>query len=166
MRNLPVNSFWGTPGWWRTCSPATCPVSCWPSTWTPTSTTCPACPGSSPPSPYSGVSSRTSSSILSHWGNPQTPWAPGSIYHRLGIIGRVQRFFVVAVFGSNLPLPLIIPSQSLFVIHFIHRLNMELDLQSLFGLLCTAVLIGWDPATSPLPAAFGLIYEGAIGLPR
>ncbi len=24
---------------------------------------------------------------------------------------------------------------------------MELDLQSLFGLLCTAVLIGWDPAT-------------------
>jgi hypothetical protein len=23
-----------------------------------------------------------------------------------------------------------------------HRLNMELDLQSLFGLLCTAVLIG------------------------
>ena len=25
------------------------------------------------------------------------------------------------------------------------RLNMELDLQSLFGLLCTAVLIGWDP---------------------
>ncbi len=29
-------------------------------------------------------------------------------------------------------------------------LNMELDLQSLFGLLCTAVLIGWDPATPPL----------------
>jgi len=26
---------------------------------------------------------------------------------------------------------------------------MELDLQSLFGLLCTAVLIGWDPATLP-----------------
>jgi hypothetical protein len=30
-----------------------------------------------------------------------------------------------------------------------HRLNMELYLQSLFGLLCTAVLIGWDPATTP-----------------
>jgi hypothetical protein len=30
-----------------------------------------------------------------------------------------------------------------------HGLNMELDLQSLFGLLCTAVLIGWDPATPP-----------------
>ncbi len=25
---------------------------------------------------------------------------------------------------------------------YMHRLNMELDLQSLFGLLCTAVLIG------------------------
>jgi hypothetical protein len=37
---------------------------------------------------------------------------------------------------------------------------MELDLQSLFGLLCTGVLIGWNPATAP---AFGLIYEGAIG---
>ncbi len=41
-----------------------------------------------------------------------------------------------------------------------------LDLQSLFGLLCTAALIGLDPATSPLPPAFGLIYEGAIGQPR
>ncbi len=30
-----------------------------------------------------------------------------------------------------------------------HRSNMELDLQSLFGLLCTAVLIDWDPATPP-----------------
>ncbi len=28
---------------------------------------------------------------------------------------------------------------------------MELDLQSLFGLLFTAVLIGWDPATHPFP---------------
>jgi hypothetical protein len=28
---------------------------------------------------------------------------------------------------------------------------MELDLQSLFGLLCTAVLIGLDPATAPSP---------------
>ncbi len=37
------------------------------------------------------------------------------------------------------------------IIHFYHRLNMELDLQSLFGFLCAAVLIGWDPATPPLP---------------
>ncbi len=36
-----------------------------------------------------------------------------------------------------------------------HRLNMELDLQSLFGLLFTAVLIGWDPATPPLPPHLG-----------
>jgi hypothetical protein len=43
---------------------------------------------------------------------------------------------------------------------------MELDLQSLFGLLCTAVLIGGEPATSPHPLAFGLIYEGAVGQPR
>ncbi len=49
-----------------------------------------------------------------------------------------------------------------------HRLNMEVDLQSLFGLhvhSCT-VLIGLDPATPPLPPAFGLIYEGAIGQQR
>jgi hypothetical protein len=32
-----------------------------------------------------------------------------------------------------------------------HMLNMELDLQSLFGLLCTAVLIGWNPASPPPP---------------
>ncbi len=32
---------------------------------------------------------------------------------------------------------------------FRHRLNLELDLQSLFGLLCTAVLIGWNPPYSP-----------------
>jgi hypothetical protein len=41
------------------------------------------------------------------------------------------------------------------------RLNMELDLQSLFGLLCTAVHVA-----VPTPPAFGLIYEGAIGRPR
>ena len=51
------------------------------------------------------------------------------------------------------------------------ELNMELDLQSLFqlfGLLCTAVINGLDPAgrSSPPPPAFGLIYEGAIGQPR
>jgi hypothetical protein len=30
-----------------------------------------------------------------------------------------------------------------------HRLNMELDLQVYLGSMCTAVLIVWDPATSP-----------------
>jgi len=44
------------------------------------------------------------------------------------------------------------------------KVNMELDLQSLFVLLCTAVLIGWGPRNPP--PAFGLIYEGAIGQPR
>ncbi len=44
-----------------------------------------------------------------------------------------------------------------------HRLNMELDLKRLFGLLCTAVLIGSDPATPPSPRAFGLIqYTRAL----
>jgi hypothetical protein len=37
----------------------------------------------------------------------------------------------------------------------LHRLKMEIDLQSLFGLLCTAVLIGWDPATLPPPPHLG-----------
>ncbi len=36
-----------------------------------------------------------------------------------------------------------------------HRLNMKLDLQSLYGLLCTAVLISWNPATPPLPPHLG-----------
>jgi hypothetical protein len=40
---------------------------------------------------------------------------------------------------------------------------MELEFQSLFGLLCTAALIDCDPATPP---AYVLIYEGAIGQPR
>jgi hypothetical protein len=39
---------------------------------------------------------------------------------------------------------------------YTHRLNVEFDLQILFGLLCTAVLIGWDPATPPpLPPPLG-----------
>jgi hypothetical protein len=38
---------------------------------------------------------------------------------------------------------------------FMHRLNMELDLQSLFWLLCTAVLIGREPASLPLPPYLG-----------
>ena len=33
-----------------------------------------------------------------------------------------------------------------------HRFNMELDLQSLFVLLCTVVLIGWEPETLSLPS--------------
>ncbi len=37
----------------------------------------------------------------------------------------------------------------------IHRLNMKLDLQSLFGLRYIAVLIGWDAATPPLPTHLG-----------
>jgi hypothetical protein len=40
-----------------------------------------------------------------------------------------------------------------------------LDLQSLFGLLCTAVLIGSDPATPPFPPNLRIWahirYEGA-----
>jgi len=44
---------------------------------------------------------------------------------------------------------------------------MELDLQSFFGILCTDVHIGWDPASPPPPLpAFGLIYEEALGRPR
>ncbi len=46
------------------------------------------------------------------------------------------------------------------------RLNIELDFQSLFGLLYTAVFFGWDPRNYPPPPAFGLIYEGAVGRPR
>jgi hypothetical protein len=48
-----------------------------------------------------------------------------------------------------------------------HWINMEIDLQRFFGLLCTAVLIAWlRPRISPRPPAFGLIYEGAIGQQR
>jgi hypothetical protein len=42
-----------------------------------------------------------------------------------------------------------------------HRLHMELNLQKLFGLLCTAVLI-----VLSFPPAFCIIYEGPIGQPR
>ncbi len=37
----------------------------------------------------------------------------------------------------------------------VHRLNMELDFQSLLGLLWTAALVGWDPATPPFPPHLG-----------
>ncbi len=42
-----------------------------------------------------------------------------------------------------------------------HRLNKELDLQSLYWLLCTAVLIGSHPATSPSPRIWAHI-RGAL----
>jgi hypothetical protein len=42
---------------------------------------------------------------------------------------------------------------------------MELDLESLFGLLCTAVLMAETPQLPP-PLAFGLKYKGATGQPR
>ncbi len=41
-----------------------------------------------------------------------------------------------------------VPLLDSFIIAFNHRLNLELDLQSF---ICTAVLIGWDPATPPSP---------------
>ncbi len=44
---------------------------------------------------------------------------------------------------------------------FSPRLKMELDLQSLFRLLCTAVLIGWDPPTLPSPRIWAHI-QGAL----
>jgi hypothetical protein len=44
---------------------------------------------------------------------------------------------------SALSLPLFASaSRVASFLHHSHRLNMELDLQSLFGILCTAVLIG------------------------
>ncbi len=56
---------------------------------------------------------------------------------------------------------------------FNHKLVMELDLQSLFGLQmhsCTVYTLAETPqAATTLPPpfpAFGLIYEGAIGQPR
>jgi hypothetical protein len=47
-----------------------------------------------------------------------------------------------------------------------HRLNMELDLQSLFGLLVHSCTHWLRPATILPAPAFGLIDEGAIGQPR
>ncbi len=42
------------------------------------------------------------------------------------------------------------------------RLNINLDLQSLFGLLSSLA----ETPQLPPPPAFGLVYEGAIGQPR
>ncbi len=44
--------------------------------------------------------------------------------------------------------------------------NMELDLQSLFGLHVHSCTHWLRPRNSPPPPAIGLIYEGAIGQPR
>jgi hypothetical protein len=59
-----------------------------------------------------------------------------------------------------------LPCPILYKLKCYHRLNIELDLLSLFGLLCTAVLVGLDPATPPLPPHLGLYTRGAIGQPR
>ncbi len=47
----------------------------------------------------------------------------------------------------------------------IHRLNMELDLQSLFGFHVHSCA-NWQRLRNPPTPAFGLIYEGAVGQPR
>jgi hypothetical protein len=47
-----------------------------------------------------------------------------------------------------------------------HRLNMELDLQSLFGLQVHSCTHWLRPSNPSPPPAFGLTYEGAIGQPR
>jgi hypothetical protein len=46
-----------------------------------------------------------------------------------------------------------------------YMLNMELDLQSLFGLLRTLFSLA-ETSQLPPPQAFGLKYEVAIGQPR
>jgi hypothetical protein len=51
-----------------------------------------------------------------------------------------------------------------FIVKFLainHRLNMELDLRSLFVLLLYSFTHWLRPRNSPPPLAFGLIYEGA-----
>jgi hypothetical protein len=48
---------------------------------------------------------------------------------------------------------------------YTHRLNMELDLQILFGLHVHSCTHWMRPRNSPSPQ-FRLIYEGAIGQPR
>ncbi len=51
-------------------------------------------------------------------------------------------------------------------VSLVHSLNMELDLQSLFGLHVHSCIHWLRPRNLPPPPAFGLIYEGAIGQPR
>ncbi len=52
-------------------------------------------------------------------------------------------------FDKNRFSPFKLEITSFWINPLMRRLNMELDLQSLFGFLCSAVLIGWDPATPP-----------------
>jgi hypothetical protein len=47
--------------------------------------------------------------------------------------------FFIAFYQSNLSTVHLVLG---FFLHGHHRLNMELDLQNLFGLLCTAVFLG------------------------
>ncbi len=47
-----------------------------------------------------------------------------------------------------------------------HRLNMELDLQSLCTQLYSLAEAPQSPLPTPHPPAFGLVYKGAIGQPR
>ncbi len=48
-----------------------------------------------------------------------------------------------------------------------HRLNIELDLQSLVGLLCTQLYsLAEAPQFRPSPRIWAHIYEGANGQPR
>jgi hypothetical protein len=44
-----------------------------------------------------------------------------------------------------------------------HRLNIELDLQRLFGIHVYSCTHWLRPRNSPPPPSFGLIYESAIG---
>jgi hypothetical protein len=48
----------------------------------------------------------------------------------------------------------------------VHWSNVELDLQSLFGLHMLSCTYWLRPRNSPTPPAFGLTYEGAFGQPR
>ncbi len=64
---------------------------------------------------------------------------------------------------SHYPLP---DRKSKKLSAFYAWLNMELNLQTLFG-LCVYSCTHWlRPRNSPFPLAFRLIYEGAIGQPR
>ncbi len=58
---------------------------------------------------------------------------------------------------------------SLFLFQCIHRLNMELDLQNLFGLhvtWCTQLYSFAEAPQPPSPRIWTRIYEGAIGQSR
>ncbi len=52
---------------------------------------------------------------------------------------------------------------TLLIFRYHLPLNMELDLQSLFGLHVNSCTLYLRPRNLPQPPSFGLIYEGAIG---